>query len=404
MNVLIADKLPAQTLKALDALGLNIRVQPTLTAETLTTSVADIHVLVVRSTKVSEEVFKNGEQLQLVIRAGAGTNTIDCESAARHAVQVCNCPGKNAIAVAELTLGLVLSLDRFIPDNVISLRAGRWEKSKFGKGRGLAGRTFGVIGFGRIGSEVAHRAQSFGMNVVAWSRSLTKKQAKRHGVLRAKTIHELATRSDVLSVHLPYSAGTHHLVGADVFDALPEGALFVNASRGGVVDDAALLSAVRSGRLRAASDVFEEEPKGGHSTYDGPFRDLDGFYGTHHIGASTAQAQQATGDEVVRVLRRWLQTGEVLNCVNRGPRSPAKGQLIVRHLDRVGVLASVLRVLSKADINVKEMQNTIFGTTGSAVANITLDAAPTEAVLEDVRSTCGDLLGLQWILSHDEPQ
>ena len=144
-------------------------------------------------------------------------------------------------------------------------------------------------------------------------------------------------------------------------------------------------------------DVFEDEPKGGDTSYQGPFSKVEGFYGTHHIGASTAQAQQAIGDEVARVLRVWLRTGEAVNCVNRGPRSPAKGQLIVQHLDRVGVLAGVLNVLSEADINVKEMQNTIFGDTGSAVATITLGTEPGLAVLNTVKSNCDHLLGLQWI-------
>ena len=397
MKVLLADRLPQDTVTQLLKLGLDVESRPELGADDLPGAIAQARILVVRSTKVTEATMEAADALQLIIRAGAGTNTIDTEAAAKRAIHVSNCPGKNAVAVAELTLGLLLALDRAIPDNVSSLRDGRWEKKRFSKGRGLHGRTLGVIGMGRIGQEVVTRAQAFGMACVAWSRSLTEERANALGVTRCETVKEVFAQSDAVAIHVAMTDETKHLVGAEELSAMADGGFVIHAARGGVVDDEALAAEVASGRLRAASDVYEDEPKGGLAEYDGRFRDLDGFYGTHHIGASTAQAQQAIGDEVARITAHWLDTGEALNCVNRKARSPATGQLLVRHLDRVGVLARVLEVISGAGISVKDMRNTIFDDTGAAVAAITLERTAEAATLDAIRSDCPHVLGVEWI-------
>jgi D-3-phosphoglycerate dehydrogenase len=397
MNILVADKLPNETLTALSDLGMSVQFEPKLSADDLPTSVHDAQVLVVRSTRVTKEALEAGKSLQLVIRAGAGTNTIDCETAARLAIHVANCPGKNAVAVAELTLGLILSLDRRIPDNVASLRAGKWEKGRFGHAAGLLGRTIGIIGMGQIGQEVVHRARAFGMDCIAWSRSLTVERASVLGVERCSSVLELCRRADVVSIHLAYSDETHHIVGTEELAAMKDGAFLVHVARGGVVDDQALLAEVRSGRIFAACDVYEEEPKGSSSSYEGSFADVAGFYGTHHIGASTQQAQLATGTEVVRIVARWMKTGEVENVVNRSQRTPGCGQLLVRHLDHVGVLATILDVIKSANISVKEMKNTVFDDTGAATATITLDQAPTQGLIDEIRSCRADVLAVEWV-------
>ena len=397
MKALLADRLPETTITQLEALGLEVEGRPELDARELPEAIPGVHVLVVRSTKVSEETIAAADKLQLIVRAGAGVNTIDTESAAKRAIHVCNCPGKNAVAVAELTMGLLLALDRFIPDNVRLLREGQWEKKRFGKGRGLHGRTLGVIGTGRIGQEVVTRAQAFGMQCVAWSRSLDEERAQALGVKRCDSPREVCAAADALCVHVALTEETRHLIGAKELAAIPDGGVVIHAARGGVIDDEALAAEIASGRLRAASDVYEDEPKGGKGTYEGRFRDLDGFYGTHHIGASTEQAQGAIGDEVVRIVGHWLETGEAINCTNREKRSPARGQLLVRHLDEVGVLAQVLNVISAAAISVKDMQNTIFDDTGAAVASITLEREPTEATLSTISSACPQVLGALWI-------
>jgi D-3-phosphoglycerate dehydrogenase len=397
MKVLIADKLPPASVQALEALGLSASLRPELSTEDLPGAIAGVHVLVVRSTKVSAETFAAADALQLVIRAGAGTNTIDCDAAAMGAIHVANCPGKNAVAVAELTMGLAISLDRRIPDNVASMREGRWEKGAYGKGRGLLGKTFGIAGMGRIGQEVASRARAFGMKVLAYDPYFSPALAEELGVKLVDTITELCADSEVISVHVPKTDATTHLFDAEAFGQMKPGTLFIHMARGGVVDDAAMADAVNRGHIRAAADVFEYEPKGSSAEYDGPFRDVDGFYGTHHIGASTAQAQEAIADEVVRILSHWLRTGEILNCVNRSAPQSAAGQLLLRHHDQVGVLAAVLVAIRAADISVKEMKNAIFDGTGSAVATISLDSAPSAEVLAAVGQASEHVLGVEWV-------
>ncbi len=397
MKVLIADKLPAASVQALEALGLSASLRPELTADDLPGEIAGVHVLVVRSTKVTADTFAAADALQLVIRAGAGTNTIDCDAAAMGAIHVANCPGKNAVAVAELTMGLAISLDRRIPDNVASMRDGRWEKGVYGKGGGLLGKTFGVAGMGRIGQEVASRARAFGMKVLAYDPYFSPALAEELGVKLVDTIPELCAGSEVISVHVPKTDATTHLFDAEAFGQMKPGTLFIHMARGGVVDDAAMADAVNRGHIRAAADVFEHEPKGGSAEYEGPFRDVEGFYGTHHIGASTTQAQEAIAEEVVRILSHWLRTGEILNCVNRSAPQSAAGQLLLRHHDQVGVLAAVLVAIRAADISVKEMKNAIFDGTGSAVATISLDSAPSPEVLAAVSQASEHVLGVEWV-------
>jgi len=397
MNVLIADKLPEDSRQEMVKLGFDVCYEPGLSGNELQAAIAEAHVLVVRSTKVPASTIEAAHRLQLIIRAGAGVNTIDCATAASLGVFVANCPGKNAVAVAELTMGLILSLDRQIADNVASLRAGQWDKSRYGKAQGLYGRTLGIVGLGRIGDEVRKRAQAFGMRCVVWSRSLTPERASELGVVRASTVLELCAQSEVISVHVAKTAETTHLIGVAELAAMKEGTLLVHMARGGVVDEDALATSVRAGHVRAAADVYENEPKGGREPFQTPLGDLDGFYGTHHIGASTAQAQEAVASEVVRIMRAWSQEGMVPNCVNVSTHTEAAGQLLVRHRDRVGVLATVLDVLKGAEINVQEMENTLFAGGEAACAKIVVEQVPNAGVLSQLRDCSSDVLGIEWL-------
>src|SRR5690606_3603748 len=186
------------------------------------------------------------------------------------------------------------------------------------------------VGFGSIAREVAHRAAAFGMRVLAWSRSLTDEVAEAHEAERAESLRALLAQSDIVSLHCPGGKQTHHLIGADELGAMKQGALLVHTARGGVVDDAALREAVASGRIRAALDVFEGEPEGGDAPFESPLRELTGIYGTPHIGASTEQAESAVADEVVRIVRDYLETGVVHNVVNICPPRPARWTVVVR--------------------------------------------------------------------------
>jgi len=278
-----------------------------------------------------------------------------------------------------------VALDRRIPDNVALLRAGKWDKKGFSEADGLFGRTLGVAGLGAIGREVVRRAQALGMKVVAWSRSLDDAKAKELGVDRAADLVDLARRSHALSVHLPLSKETRGAVSRPVLEALRPGGIFLNTARAEVVDQEALLELARAGRIRVGTDVFPGEPEKGQADFDSELGKLPNVYGTHHIGASTAQAQDAIARETVRIVESFLRTGRVPNCVNVARKTPARARLVVRHLDKVGVLASVLGLIREAGINVEEVQNTVFEEAQAASCAIDVDEAPPPEVLARIR-------------------
>lgn len=385
MKLLIADSFPDAGRHALDAAGHHVTYAPKTTAEELPLAITDHDVLVVRSTKVSRATLEAGRRLQLVVRAGAGVNTIDVAAASALGVFVSNTPGKNAIAVAELTIGLLLALDRRIPSASAELHAGRWNKKEYSRADGLFGKTLGIVGFGPIGREVAVRARALGMRVLAWSRSLDDDSAEGHGVSAAPSLLALAERSDAVSVHLAFATETQGLLGADFFSHLPARAMLVNTSRGGIVDENALATAMRERGVRYATDVFAGEPAADVAEFTSALLAAgSGIIATPHIGASTEQAQSAVADETVRVIRRFAESGQVPNCVNLCAQSPARWQLNVRHLDRVGVLAHVLGALRERSINVEELENVIFDGAKAACARIRLGSEPAPEVVEAI--------------------
>ena len=386
MHVLIADSFEQSGIDALNALGIDVTLNPQLSGAALAEAVATLQpeVLVVRGTKVPEDVLAAGT-LALVVRAGAGYNTIDVAAASRRGIYVSNCPGKNAIAVAELAFGLILALDRRIVHNALDLRAGRWNKAAYSAANGLYGRTLGLVGVGGIGSAMIGIAKGFGMNVVAWSRSLTAERADELGVKALGSPEAVAAAADVVSVHVALNDGTRGLCGSSFFTAMKPGALFINTSRGEVVDEDALIAAIDNG-VRAGLDVYADEPAGGSGEYSGAIGKLTDVYGTHHIGASTAQAQEAIAAEAVRVISVFASTGDVPNAVNIAAVTPAVCALVVRHLDRPGVLAACLDAISGAGINVQEMSNTVFEGSAAAVARISLEHRPDDALLAAIRA------------------
>jgi D-3-phosphoglycerate dehydrogenase len=398
MHVLIADKFEQSGQDGLKAASCEVTYLPGLKDDALAEAVERLRpdVLVVRSTKVTEAILAAGA-LKLVVRAGAGYNTIDVAAASRRGIYVSNCPGKNSVAVAELAFALILALDRRIADNVISLRQAQWNKAEFSKARGLLGRTLGLIGVGRIGREMIPRAKAFGMPVVAWSRSLTPEAARELGIEHRASPIEVARAADIVSVHVAANPQTSGLIDAKFFDAMRPGAYFINTSRAEVVDQVALGWAVRSNGVRAGLDVFANEPSGGTGEFADDIVKLPGVYGTHHIGASTDQAQDAIAAETVRIVRTFQETGKVPNVVNIARATPATCALVVRHLDRPGVLAGVLDLISAARINVQEMDNIVFDGAQAAVAHINLETAPAADLLQQIQAANPNVLELSLI-------
>ncbi|HEX9942135.1 MAG TPA: 3-phosphoglycerate dehydrogenase family protein [Thermoanaerobaculia bacterium] len=411
MKVLIADKFEKSGVEGLKAAGCEVVHEPDLKDEALTRAIAETQadVLVVRSTRVTEAMLDAG-RLSLVVRAGAGYNTIDVAAASRCGIYVSNCPGKNSIAVAELTMALILSLDRRVPDNVAELRAGRWNKKEYSKARGLHGQTLGLLGVGSIAREVIRRGIAFGLDVVLWSRRfdgedrpLAEEEAQALGLDPAAPIAlapspaEVAARCDILSVHLALKPETRGLLDAALLGRLKPGAMVINTSRGEVVDHEALAAAIKEKGLRVGLDVYASEPPAATGEMEDPILGLPNVYGTHHIGASTDQAQEAIAAETVRIVRTYIETGKVPNVVNLCRKTPASHMLVVRHRDRPGVLAHVFEHLREGNLNVQETENVVFEGAEAAVARINLDDAPAPALLDKIRGGNADVLDLQLI-------
>jgi D-3-phosphoglycerate dehydrogenase len=389
MKVLVADKFEQSGLNGLKELGAEVVSDPSLKEEALEAKIKETgaEILVVRSTKVTEPMMK-GSKLGLIIRAGAGFNTIDVEAAGNNGIRVANCPGKNSIAVAELAFGLILSIDRKIPDNVAELRKGNWKKGSFSKAKGVYGRTLGLVGLGNISQEMIPRAKAFGMNVVAYSRWMTADIAAALGIGRAATLGELAALSDFVSVHVSLNPGTKGMIDESLFAKLKPGAVLINTSRAEVVDSAAMLKALEEGKLFAGLDVFDNEPAGSEGTYDGPLKDNARAYCTHHIGASTEQAQEAVAAETVRIVKQYMSNGSVLNAVNVQKAGKATHLIVLRYANQVGVLGSVISLLKEAGVTVQEMENIGLGADSkAAIAELSVDKEPSDEVVWKIKLT-----------------
>jgi D-3-phosphoglycerate dehydrogenase len=383
MKILIADKLSAKTVSDLERAGAEVVVKPGLTADELSSALKDVEVLIVRSTKVKASAIEAAPCLSLIVRAGAGVDTIDLDCASSKGIYVANCPGKNTDAVAELAMGLLIASDRRIVNASVAMRSGAWEKKEYGKAQGLKGRTLGVIGVGTIGKAMIKLAKGFEMNIAAWSRSLTEENAAKLGIGYCADAKEVARQADAVSVHLEANPETRHFIGEEFFKCMKDGAIFINTSRGDVVDTEALKEAIRHKHLRVGLDVYENEP----AVADPVFQDTElakMIAATPHIGASTEQAAEAVAEEVVRIVEAYKKTGKPINAVNIREKTSAGHNLVVRHYNRVGVLAGVLDELRNEGINIEEMENIIF--TGQMASNCTLklDSKPSEELISRI--------------------
>jgi len=319
MKVLLADALPDAAVERLEAAGDEVTRMPDLDADTLPEHIAGFEVLIVRSTKVTAAALDQADSLGLIVRAGAGTNTIDCDRAAELGVFVCNVPGKNAAAVAELTMGLLIALDRRIHENVIDLRNGKWNKKKYSVSRGLVGQHMAILGLGAIGLAVAERARAFGIHLWALDKPGRSDSAQRAlaalGIKTVSNLAELLGRCDIVSIHVPSAPETKGMVDAEFLAAMQDGATIINTSRGDVVDEKALIAAMNERGIKAGLDVYADEPSAGEASFSSALANHPNTCGTHHIGASTEQAQRAVSEGVLEIIDAF-GSGQIMHCVN----------------------------------------------------------------------------------------
>jgi D-3-phosphoglycerate dehydrogenase / 2-oxoglutarate reductase len=381
MKVLVADKFPEIYLQQIKELNLEVIYSPKLGENDLPDAVKDVDILVVRSTNVLAETINKGDNLSLIVRAGAGVNNIDTTSANKRGIYVANCPGKNSIAVAELAIGLMIALDRRIPNNVIDFKNGVWNKAEYSRAEGLCGKNLVLAGVGNIGKEVAKRADALGMNV--FGKDLIR--IDDIPVTYFDEYEKVLPTADVVSIHLPLNKDTKGLFNKKMFGYLKRGTIFINTSRADIVDEDALIEAVKTKKIRVGMDVFKDEPEGKDGVVKSPLQELENVYITHHIGASTEQAQNAIAEETVNIIRDFLSTGIIRHWVNRAKKTVAHYQLIVKHYDKPGVLATVFDIMREGQINVEEVENVIFdgGLAASCTLKLSKQASP--AMLELIR-------------------
>lgn len=332
MKILVADKFEKVGLEGLKALGCDVVSEPDAGVDGIPAALEKHKpkVLVVRSTKVPAASVKAAAAagVAVIIRAGAGVDNIDVGAATGVGIKVANCPGMNAIAVAELTMGLLLACDRRIVDQTLEARSGRWNKKDFGKtgaggAKGLKGMALGVVGAGAIGRALVRRAVAFDMKVSIWSRSITKEHCRDLGAEwggnDTPALLDLAARSDAVTIHLPLAPDTKGLIGKAFFDRVKPGAYIINTSRGGLIDEAALRDAIAAKGLRAGLDVWESQPPATQTNpgeWGSETAKLTQVVSTHHTGASTDQAQDAVAREVIRMVDVYKSSSKVENSVN----------------------------------------------------------------------------------------
>ena len=380
LKVLVADKFPDKYIQQMKDLDLAVSYQPKLGEKDLPEAAKDVDILIVRSTVVNEDTINNSQKLNLIVRAGSGVNNIAIPAANKKGVYVTNCPGMNAVAVAELAFGLMITLDRFIPDNVSDFKNSIWNKDKYSKGKGLKGKTLGVIGVGNIGKEVAKRALAFNMNV--YGKDITRIEGVQ--IKDFSEMDQLLPLCDIISIHLPATPQTKGLFNKQMFSYMKNGAYLINTSRQDVINEDDLLEAIKEKNLRVAVDVFKGEPEGKSGEVKSKLQDNPNIYVTHHIGASTEQAQDAVAEETVRIIKHYVHSGVIDHWVNRAKITDAKYQLVVKHYDKPGVLAGVLDVIRSGSINIEEIENIIFEGGIAACCTLKLQNTATADMLKKI--------------------
>ena len=358
MKVLVSDNLAEKGIAVLRRTpGLQVDVKTGMSADELISRIGEYDALLIRSaTRVSADVIAAADNLKVIGRAGVGVDNVDLAAASRRGVIVMNTPGGNTITTAEHTLSLLTSLARNIPQADDSLRRGRWDRKRY-QGVELSGKVLGIIGLGRIGKEIAGRAQAMGMQVVAYDPLLSLEEARKLGV-ELLSLEQLYPLADFITVHTPLTEETRHLIDRRSIAKMKQGVRIINCARGGIVHERALYEAIVEGRVAgAALDVFEQEPPAS----DNPLLGLEQVICTPHLGASTAEAQEKVAVAVARQVADFLTRGVISNALNM-PMLPPKAQAMLNpYLVLARKLGSLLGQLLRAGVQVREFQAGLAG-------------------------------------------
>eukprot|EP00826_Nyctotherus_ovalis_P011944 TRINITY_DN13113_c0_g1_i5.p1 TRINITY_DN13113_c0_g1~~TRINITY_DN13113_c0_g1_i5.p1 ORF type:complete len:336 (-),score=122.17 TRINITY_DN13113_c0_g1_i5:62-1069(-) len=307
----------------------------------------------------------------MVIRAGAGFDTIDVSHCSKKGIYVCNCPGKNSVAVAELTVGLMIAIDRRIAEGNQLLKEGKWAKAAFADCLGLKGRTIGLLGIGNVGKEVAKRCLAFDMKVLAWDVFLTKETIEGMGATKVETVEELAKESDILSIHVPAVKETIGMINKKFLSLLKPEAVIINAARGNLVVEEDVIEHLDKVKgFWYGADVFQNEPAKKEAPFDNKLAKHPKVVGSHHVGASTKEAETAIGIEAVRMVKEYGAVKKVNNCVNLASDIKSTHCISVKYVSNVGTLDKILGALSKNGLKVEELKNEVFKDRMACVAEI----------------------------------
>lgn len=311
MKILVSDNISHKGIEILQKSGFTVVFQTGMTPEELKKEIRDCDGLVIRSaTKVTQDIIEAAEKLKVVGRAGIGLDNVDVVSASKKGIIVMNAPGGNVVTTAEHTIAMLLALSRNIPQATASMRAGKWEKKKF-TGREVFKKVLGIVGIGRIGSIVADRALGLKMQVIAYDPYIRPETAEKIGV-ELVSLDDLYAGADYISIHVPLTKDSKHLLGKDAFAKMKDGVMVINCARGGIVDEAALCDAMKAGKVAgAAFDVFSQEPP-----VDSPLLAMERFICTPHLGASTEEAQENVAVAIASQICEYFQNGTISNAVN----------------------------------------------------------------------------------------
>ena len=318
MKVLIADKFPIKYIDKIVKLKYQIIFNENITTKELINKIKGFNILIIRNKKITNNIIENSNCLKLIIRAGSGYDNIDILSANKKYISVCNVPGKNAIAVAELTIGLMLSIDRKIPDNVNDIKNFKWNKNKYSNSIGIFGRKLGIIGFGEIGQLVAKRAFSFGMKILVYDTNLNKTKhniINKYNIIIKNDIYKLVKNSNIITLHIPSNKNTINIINKKILNFIKKDSIIINTSRSDIINEKDLICAMDNKNIKLGTDVYKDEPEyksGYFKTHIGIHPNV---YGTHHIGASTRQAQNSIASGVIKILK-YFKLNKIINKIN----------------------------------------------------------------------------------------